>query len=832
MLKNYIKMAFRNILNNRLYAFINVAGLAIGLAACVLIMLFVRDEQSYDTQWADSGQIHQLNTDFHFPGTAPVISARVSGRAKEALKVYFPEDIEYVARLNKMTTVLRQGEAVFSETIHFADTEILDIFDLTPVAGDLRAALADNASLAVSESFAVKYFGDDNAIGQVLTLTIYDVQRDYRVAAVFKDLPHNTTLEFQALAMVDEADFAGQSWEFGDWFSANGWSYIKLQEGVDAERINIQLKTFVDTNIDVPSWLSADTNANASDFIGYVAQPIQEVQLGALGQAHMKPTGDAIKVIAFSSIAGLILLVACINFINLSTAKATQRAREVALRKVMGASRKQLVVQFLGESFLLVTIALLLGLVIVEVTLPSFGAFFGKTLMLDYMQAGTVASFTGVVVAIGLLAGAYPALLLSGFLPARVLKANKSAETASSSRLRLGLVVFQFAISIGLIVVTGVIYGQMYYATNMDLGYNKDNLLTVLNIGSKDAAPIRRAYQDEIAKIPGVEKVSATLSWPAGNAGINRSVRKTGVGGENVSLGLQEIDYQFIDAYQVELLAGRNYDRGRATDGVPVPSDSNPGTLLDGSIIVNELAVVELGYGTPEEALGRAVRIDVGRRANGDLISANLRIIGVISDMLFHRPRGEREAEAYYLDGDNVRSLAVRFDGDPVPIVARMETIWRSMAPGVPFQYEFVDDVIAEQFLTERHLATLLGAFALLAIAIACLGLYGLASFTAERRTKEIGVRKILGATVMDIVQLLVWQFSKPVLLANLIAWPIAAWSMMRWLETFPYRMDFWYLVPLCALAGVTTLAVAWATVGGNAAKVARANPINALRYE
>jgi len=831
MYKNYLITALRSLARHKLFSLINIAGLAIGLAACILIVLFVRDEQSYDTQWADAGRIHQLNTDFHFPGSAPAISARVSGRAKEALEAYFPEDIDHVVRFNKMRTIIRSGERVFSETIHWTDTEVLDVFDLTPVAGDLQAALHDNASLAISKSFATKYFGDRNPIGEVLTVTIYDLQRDYRVAAVFEDLPHNTTLEFQALAMIDETDFAGQAWEFNDWFSANGWSYVKLKQGVDAARINEKLKTFIDANIEVPSWLTPEADVKASGYLGYIVQPLHEAQLGAIGSAMMKPGGDAVKVIAFSSIAGLILLVACINFVNLSTAKATQRSREVALRKVMGASRKQLVVQFLGESLLLVTIALLLGLVLVEITLPAFGAFFGKTLVLNYLQGGTVLSFVALVAAIGLLAGAYPALMLSGFLPARVLKANKSAETVGSSRLRYALVVFQFAISIGLVVVTGVIYGQMYYATNMELGYNKNNLVSVLNVGSKDAESVRHAFQDEVAKMPGVTGVTAVLSWPAGNAGISRPVRLPG-GGETVSLDLQEIDHQFIDTYQVELLAGRNYDRNRSTDGMPTFDAANKGALLEGSVIVNELALAKLGLGTPEEAVGRSVRIDVARDADGNLISADLRVIGVISDMLFHRPRGERVAEAYYLSDNQVRSLTVRFEGDPQQLIARMEAIWQRMAPSVPFQYEFVGEVVAAQFLTERHLALLLGTFALLAIVIASLGLYGLASFTAERRTKEIGVRKILGATVVDIVQLLVWQFSKPVLLANLIAWPIAAWSMMRWLETFPYRMDFWCLLPLCIFAGLTTLAVAWATVGGNAAKVARANPIKALRYE
>lgn len=832
MFKNYLTTAFRNIIRHRLYSAINVIGLAVGLAACVLIMLFVRDELSYDTHWRDAERIVQMNTGFSMPGTAPSVSARVSGRAKEALSVYFADDMEAITRINRLRTVVQRDGTVHSDTVHWADPGLLDVFDLTPIAGDLRAALSDNASLAVSESFARKYFGDAVPIGEVLTLTVYDLQRDYRVAAVFEDLPHSTTLEFQALAMIDEGDFAAQSWEFADWFSANGWTYIKLREGVSVEAFNAQLKTFVDSNIAVPSWLSTEPGVTASDFMNYVVQSLTEVQLDAIGTGLMKPGGAQQKVMAFASIAGLILLVACINFINLSTARATQRAREVALRKVLGANRRQLMTQFLGETSLMVFGALILGLVLVELVLPTFGGLLDKRLALDFFDGDMLIALAGLTVMIGVLAGTYPALVLSGFLPARVLKANKSAETKGSSRLRYGLVVFQFAVSIGLIVATGVTFGQMYYASNMDLGYNKDGLISVLNVGRKDAAPVRETLRQQIAQLPGVTSVGGVLSWPGGNASINRTMRVPGGQSDNVSIGLQEIDYDFIRTYEVPLLAGRNYDRSRSSDGMPPRDALSGGSVPEGSVILNRLAVAELGLGSVQEAVGRRIRIERGRAEDGSQLYADLRIVGVVGDMLFHRPRGERIAEAYYLENSNARSLSVRFEGDPQQLVQQIAGLWQSHAPAVPFQYEFVEDVIADKFTTERHLAALLGTFAALTIFVACFGLYGLASFTAERRTKEIGVRKVLGATVADIVRLLVWQFSKPVLLANLIAWPVAIWSMMRWLETYPYRMDFWYLVPLCILASMTTLAVAWVTVGSNAARVARTNPIKALRYE
>ncbi len=831
MLQNYLKTAFRSLLRNKLFSAINVFGLAIGLAACILIMLFVRDEFSYDTYWANADRIYQVNTIYSFPGSPPGTSSRVSGKVKDTLKFYFPEEIEAAARFNRLSTVVRSEEGVFTENIHWADTESVDVFNLVPIAGDLKAALSDNASLAVNASFARKYFGEEDPIGQILELTVYGFQRDFQVAAVFEDLPHNTTLDFQALAMVDETDFADYSWEFSSWYSANGWLYLKLKPGVDPKRINAQLPEYVNTNMTVPSDISTDPNVKPSDYWNFSLQSLQDIQLKAAGRGLMKPAGDQVKVMAFITIAGLILLVACINFINLSTAKATKRAREVALRKVLGARRGQLIMQYLGESILLVLIALLIGLVLVELILPTFAGFLGKELVLDYADGALLATLTSLVLVVGVLAGVYPALVITGFFPAQVLKANKSAETPGSTSLRQGLVVFQFAISIGLIIATGVIYGQMKYATSMDIGYNKHNLLSLVNIGRDGAREVQNTIRDELARMPGVTGVAFAANRPAGNFGNNITVHVPGDMSKGVTVRNQDVDHDFIDIYEIPLIAGRNYDRARLADGTPSVKGARVGEVLQGTVVINERMVSELGYGTAQTAVGRSIRVWVGR-VDGERIYADMEIIGVIKDMLFHRPRSEKAPEAYFLENNDYRSLVARFEGDPMQLVERIRQLWVSLVPSVPFEYEFVDSKVDASFTQERHLATLLGTFALLAVLIACLGLYGLASFTAERRTKEIGVRKVLGATVVDIVRLLVWQFSKPVLLANIIAWPVAAWAMISWLETFPYRMDFWYLAPLCLIAGMTTLAIAWATVGGNAAKVARMNPIRALRYE
>lgn len=831
MFQNYLKTAFRGLLRNKLFSAINILGLAIGLAACILIMLFVRDEFSYDTHWENSGRIYQVNTIYSFPGSPPGTSSRVPGKAKDTLKIYFPEEIESAARINRMSTVVRSEDGVFTENIHWADTEFVDIFNLVPVAGDLKMAMSDNSSLAVNESFAQKYFGEEDPIGQTLELAVYGFKRDFQVGAVFEDLPHNTTMDFQALAMVDETDFADFPWEFGSWYSANGWLYLKLKDGVSMERVNAQLPSYVNANMTVPSDISTDPSVTATDYWNFRLQPLTDIQLKAEGRGLMKPAGDEVKVMAFITIAGLILLVACINFINLSTAKATQRAREVALRKVLGAHRGQLILQYIGESMLLVLGALLIGLVLVEMVLPTFAGFLNKELLLNYADGVLLTTLVCLVLVVGALAGVYPALVVTGFLPAQVLKANKSAETPGSTNLRQGLVVFQFAISIGLIVATGVIYGQMKYATSMDIGYNKQNLLSLVNVGRDGAREVQKTIRDEIARMPGVTSVAFAANGPARNFNNNTTVHIPGDASKGVTVRNQDIDHDFIHTYEIPLIAGRNYDRARQADGMPSLEGAQVGDILQGTVIINERMVAELGYGTAQTAVGRAIRVPVGR-IEGERIYGDLEIIGVVKDMLFHRPRSEKAPEAYFLETNDYRSLVARFEGDPMQLVERIRQLWVSLAPTVPFDYEFVDSKVDASFTRERHLATLLGSFALLAVVIACLGLYGLASFTAERRTKEIGVRKVLGATVIDIVRLLVWQFSKPVLLANFIAWPIAAWAMISWLETFPYRMDFWYLAPLCLVAGMTTLAIAWATVGGNAAKVARTNPIMALRYE
>ena len=825
MFKNYILVALRNLINHKLYSAINIVGLAVGLAACVLIALFVQDEFSYDKHWAKADSLYRLHTTFNLPGREPMVTVQASGLAKEALRAYFPEEVGTVTRFNNMYPVVRYEDRTESEGIVWTDPETADLFDFKVIAGDIHRALNDNASLAINQSFATRYFGDAEPIGKIMTINNYNITRDYRVAAVFEDLPHSTVLNFQALAKIDEADFTDQTWEFNQWYSVNNYLFFELKAGASIKTLEARLGGFIDASIDFEP--NGKFN-KPSDFMDVSVQKMTNIQLNPKGGAEMKTTGSMTNVIIFISIAALILLIACINFMNLATAKSTQRAREVALRKVLGANRGQLIAQFLGESILLAVVGLVLGVVLVELLVGPFGDFVGKSLTLSYADPVTVGLLVGLVLMIGTVGGVYPALVLSGFLPAHVLKANKSAETSGSASFRNILVIVQFAISIGLIVATSTVYGQKLYVTSVDPGFNKENLMVIWNLDRTDMEGKHNAFRQEVLRLPGVRSAALSADTPSNGNDSNSSVRREEDDpSESLLFGRQQVGFEFFDTYEIDVLAGRLYERDRETDGTPRPSDVPEGQQLKGTLVINQAAAFQLGYASAEDATGKRVSLGVGRDRQ-----ASMEIIGVIPDMKFQSLRRPMRPEIYTLNRTFVRALTVKYEGNGANLAKKIEDVWRNMAPTVPFRHEYLDERMAEEFGPEEQQALLLAVFAGLAIVIACLGLYGLASFTAERRTKEIGIRKIMGASVFDIVRLLIWQFSKPVLIANLIAWPLVVYGLISWLETFPYRLESWWLAIFCVVSGLLALTIAWATVGGNAAKVARSNPIKALRYE
>lgn len=826
LLTNYLVIGWRNIIKNKLFSCINIFGLAIGLAACSLITLFVRAELGYDSFWQQADKIQRVHLTFNIPGRDPIHAVSTPGPVMQGMKKYFPQ-IDLAARIAPINPTIEKDGQNFVEEMRMVDADFINIFDFETVKGDLSQALNDPHSLVLTQTLAKKYFADQDPLGQTLSLDFDAFKRDYKITAVIKDLPENSQLTLSAMVLIDESDWTHNQSRFISWFSVNSQLYITTKKAGDLAQINAGLDDFVNNNF--PKLPIGGDDVKASELLNMSAMNIQQLHLNAIGMGEFNPRGSNETVMVFSAIALLILFIASINFMNLSTARASQRAKEVSIRKVMGASRANLISQFLGESILLTLLALAVAISLVEFVLPLYNDILNKSLAIDYGSTDLL-QITALALVVGLIGGAYPAFVLSNFRPATVLKSNKSAETSASLKLRAVLVVIQFSVSIGLFISTGVVYSQMLYAESMDSGFNKDNMLIINRFGREAANQKREMMVEELSRNPQVTAITWSQETPGGSNENNTSMRTPDMSPQDALLiGQRTIGYDFFKTYQMELVAGRSYSRDR-NDIRTTTAQLREGTDFKSSIILNESALRRLGLGTPEQAIGKSVF--TGRGDPTEKLEAELEIIGVVSDVHFDSLKASIRPEIYHLSHNWGRSVSIRFIGDPMALVKTTQSLWQQEIPGIPFSYSFVVDDIAQQYDTEQGEAKMFAAFSALAILVACLGLYGLASFTAERRTKEIGLRKVMGASVLDIVKLLVWQFSKPVLVANIIAWPAAFWLMSTWLESFVYRIDSSVIIGLSVMAGMMAMLIAWATVAGNSVRVAKSNPIKALRYE
>jgi putative ABC transport system permease protein len=608
--------------------------------------------------------------------------------------------------------------------------------------------------------------------------------------------------------------------------------YLRLRPDADAKAIRAALPEWKRRNI--PDEVFGDQTINQGDFGDWDLVSVEDVHLGISDQGAMAPGNDSRTIATFAVIALLILGMACVNFTNLATARASQRAREVALRKVLGASRRQLVLQFLSESILVAGIAMLLALAFVELFLPLLSGFLDADLRLHYFgKGGILLPALFLILLVGAAGGLYPALYLSRFQPAQVLKANKStAEASGTGRLRSGLVIGQFAVSIGLIICTAIVYAQTVHARTADPGYQREGLLQVEGLNRRQLIPYTEALAREIARVDGVTGVGRTTIGIATGTINNTGIRVPGRQ-EPVGVGNYIVDDAFFRTIGLDLVAGRTFEASRPADDatMPFPPDIEAERALAArgvNVVVNELAAKRLGFQNPADAVGAQYGMGLARAEVG---LVPITIIGVVRDSRFRSIREPLEPIAYRMTTAGHSHLLVRYgDADPSAVRERVEQVWKRFASDAPFVSKFSEEIVAELYNAEQTRAQIFAAFASLAIVVACLGLFGLAAFTAERRTKEIGIRKVLGARSRDIVRLLAWQFSKPVIIANLIAWPAAWWVMRDWLNGFDARID---LGPTpFVLAGLLALAIAIGTIAGHALKVARANPILALRYE
>jgi putative ABC transport system permease protein len=832
MWRNYLSVGIRSLVKNRTYAFVTVAGLAIGMAACLMILLFVRYELSYDDWLESAGDIYQVQTWYHAKDTGQSEYVQMAPYPTgAALMSDFPQIERQVFAMPSEPVLVKDGQASVPKDFLYVDGNFLDVVPLPLVAGR-SDALDEIGNAAITQREARRIFGTEAALGKTLTMITKGVSHDYRVAAVLKDIPRNSHLRVSTLVRVDFPSYFLRDPSFLTcWGCQGGYLYLKLKPGNDMRAIDAALPAWEKRRI--PDETSGEARFNAGDEMDWHLVNLREIHLGK-GQAGAMAAGNDRETIAtFGIIALLILAMAVVNFTNLATARAGQRAREVALRKVLGASRRHLITQFIGESILISALAMLIALAVVELLMPAYAEFLEADLALTYFgHHGVALPVLLLVLLVGTAGGVYPAFFLSRFQPAAVLKANQSAaEIPGSGRFRSVLVIGQFAISIGLIICTAVVFAQTVYARTADPGFRRGNLMQVDGLNRFQIMNQGDAIVRKMREVPGVEAagrsgmvINAMSSSATGVLAPGRS--------KPLMIGAYFVDEGFLPTMDLKLLAGRWYRDGDTRDNLGLPYPPTPAAqralaARGGNIVINALAVRRMGFASPAEAIGKPIRATL---LDNEFGLVPLTIVGVVADTRFRSVKQPLEPMMFLNAAIGPQFLILRYHGDPATVRADVERVWRQFTRDVPFDAKLSEDVVREMYQKEEARAKTFAAFSLLAILVACLGLFGLAAFTAERRTREIGIRKVLGARTSDIVRLLAWQFSKPVLIANIIAWPVA-WLVMRdWLGSFDARIT---LGPgPFLLAGALALAIAIGTIAGHALRVARANPIHALRYE
>ncbi len=835
MWRNYMTVGVRALVKNKTYAFINIFGLAIGLAACLMLLLYVRYETTYDEWLPNAENTYQFQSHYRSKQTGEENHFQMTSYvAGQRLERDFPQVERSVYALSSEPVAMRGAEALPTENVLLVDDLFFDVLRFPLVQGNPMTALSRPGTVVLTQSEARRLFGREDVVGRTLTMVSRGISTDYLVTGIARDLPRNSHVRFNIVARIDIPTFFRETPDFMTaWGWQSGWYYFTLRPGSDPTAIEAALPAWERRNIE--DQVFGNQRTNQGDEQDWQVENIRDVHMGVAQEATMTPGNDRMTIGIFTVIAFLILGMACVNFTNLATARASQRAREVALRKVLGANRKQLITQFLTESVLIAAIAMLLALALVELLLPSLAAFLDATMEMRYFGAGgMLLPIILLTIVVGAAGGLYPAFYLSRFQPAQVLKANKStAEAEGSGLLRNVLVVAQFAVSIGLIICTAVVWAQNNYARNMDPGFRRDGLIQVENLGRRQLLERSDTIAEQMRRVPGVVSVGRSGIGVGTTNSNNTGVQVPGQA-EPVNIGTYSVDPDFFRTMGIELVAGRLFDENRPADRINLPFPPNPDAqralvARGANIVINELAARRLGFRNPADAVGRQVQVAFVEEEYGVVPT---RIIGVVRDSRFRSIHQPIDPMMFSWEPNNTGVLLLRYDtADPRGAMQRVEQAWRRLAPDVPFDGVFSEDKVAELYEKEAAQTKVFAGFAILAVIVACLGVFGLAAFTAERRTKEIGIRKVLGARTRDIVKLLAWQFSKPVIIAMPIAW-IVSWGVMWvWLhENFDTRVDMG-VMPFIG-AGLLALMIALGTVAGHAFKVARANPILALRYE
>jgi putative ABC transport system permease protein len=809
MLKNYFKIAWRNLSSNRSHSLINLFGLAIGIACCLLILLWVADELSYDKWNKNADRIYRVAPEIKFGGSHKHYAVSPAPLAA-ALMSDFPEVQSAVRFRNYGSSLVKRDVQNFKELgIIHCDSTVFDVFSLNMINGDPKHALAPPNTVVISERAAKKYFNEENPIGKKLT---FDNRTEYTVNGVIENMPRNSHFNYDFFVSLTGGNEANN----GIWVSNNFHTYYLLREGVDRLAFEAKAyphfeKKYVAPQIEQIMGKSIEDFAKSGSFVKYHYQPLTDIHLNSDHVAELEGNGSMQYVWIFSAAALFVLLIACVNFMNLSTARSSIRAKEIGVRKVLGSMRSNLINQFLVESILMAGMALIIGLMLAQLALPYYNVLADKQLGLPFASP----MFWGLsilgILGIGLLAGSYPAFYLSGFEPIKTLS-GKMMEKNSGLSLRNGLVVFQFLIAVLLIIGTLGINRQMNFIQNKKLGFDREQILILDN-----AEPLRdKAFTLKKELLNNTKIKNATISGylPVPSYRSDSPICKGQKIQEDncVSIQMWQIDEDYMSTLGMELVAGRNFSPQMATD-------SN-------AIIINETAAKKLGYADP---IGKKVYGDNFNLTPGEALPMKT-IIGVVKDFHFESLRENIGPVSFWLN-PYPGNIVLKTDTENLSsLIADVERKWKDIAPGEPFAYRFMDESFDQIYRAEQRISSLFSIFSGLSIFIACLGLFGLAAFATERRTKEIGIRKVLGASTANLVALLSKDFLKLVLVALIIAIPLAWYLMSGWLQDFAYSitMEWW----IFAIAGLLAIAVAFLTVSFQSIKAALANPIKSLKTE
>ncbi len=812
MFKNYLKTALRSILKHKGYSLINVIGLSIGMACCLLILMFVRDELNFDGYNEKADRIYRIVGDFKF-GDREGSAATVPAPFAKTLVNGYPEVESAVRFKDNGSFIVKYGDNSFREKkLIFSDAEFFKVFSIPLLSGDPKTALKEPYTLVLSKKAAEKYFGKENPLGKILKI---DNKYDYNVTGVFDRIPPNSHFHFDIFASIDSLEESRKP----SWLTNNYYTYILLFKDADANALVTKfpglVKKYMAPFLEKIMGKSFDTLEKSGNVkLEYYLQPLKDIHLHSNMFSELEPNSDIKYIYIFSVIALFILIIASINFMNLSTARSAGRAKEVGIRKVMGSFRSQLIRQFLTESMVLSFISMLIAFLLAHLALPFFNILANKELtILDHFNWEMMLATIGIILLTGVLAGSYPAFFISALQPINVFK-GLIRSGVKSGFLRSGLVVFQFAISIVLFIGTLVTMNQLRYIQNMNMGYDKEKVLILYNTHLLDKQA--ETFKNEMLKYPQVKYATISGSLPVPSLRNNIATFSEEDLASKNSTVMQNwiVDYDYIKTLGMKIVKGRDFSRSFSTDTT--------------GAIINQRAAKQFGW---DEPVGKGIGRPMGNQDDMNDIKIKIyKVIGIVENFHYESLRDNIGPLVMYL-GESNNMISFRLNTENISETINLfRDEWNRFAPGQPFEYSFLNERFNEVYHSEQQIGKIFGTFAFLSILIGCLGLVGLSAFIAEQRTKEIGIRKVLGASVINISRLLLREFIILVAIANITAWPIAYFIMNKWLQDFAYRtsLTLWSFLA----AGITALIIALFTTSFHVVKAAISDPVKSIKYE